>query len=224
MSRKQIFWCGILGVTLFASATLLGGLLSEEYHPFSQLISETYAMDTQYGPALRLLGFVPAGILIFLFAWGSVKHFPKGVLIREGLRGFGVFYGLSTFIAGVFPCDYGCSLQLLDASVSHQIHHLAGLVTYIFVPICILIMGVGLRQRKVSRRLHRTSIGSGLLAIFLSTIFLLGSTTNYAGLFQLLLEIVILAWICYVAFFLKDHVPLESSGVTASGSERSNKL
>lgn len=220
MSSKQIFWCGILGVILFASATLLGVLLSEDYHPFSQLISQTYAVDTQYGPVLRFLGFVPAGILIFLFAWGSVKYFPNGILIREGLRGFGIFYGLSTLIAGVFPCDYGCSMQLLDASVSHQIHHLAGLVTYFFAPICILITGVGLRRRKVSRKLHRMSIGSSLLAILLSGIFLLGSSSNYAGFFQLLLELVILWWIVYMALFVKDYIPQDLAEDTLHGAER----
>lgn len=210
MSRKQLFWYGILGVILFVLATLVGGILTDGYQPFSQLISTTYAIDTRYGWILRFFGLVPAGVLFFLFAWGSVKHFPNTLLIREGLRGFGIFYGLSTLLTGVFPCDQGCSLQILDTSISHQIHHLAGLMTYIFVPLCILVIGVGLRQKRVPRRFYRMSIASGLAAILFSTLFLLNTTSDFAGLFQMLLEAIILSWIVYNAIFFTSDIVLNS--------------
>ena len=210
MSRKQLFWCGILGVILFVLAALLGGVLTEGYHPLSQMISTTYAIDTRYGWVLRFFGFVPAGVLFFLFSWGSVQHFPNTLLIREGLRGFGIFYGLSTLLAGVFPCDQGCSLQILDTSISHQIHHLAGLVTYIFVPLCILVIGVGLRQKRGPRKFYRMSIFSGLAAILFSTLFLLNSSSDFAGLFQILLEVTILSWIVYNAVFFTSDIVLNS--------------
>lgn len=219
MGRKQLFWCGILGVILFVIAALLGGFLTEGYHPFSHLISKTYAIDTRYGQALRFFGFVPAGILFFLFSWGSVRHFPNTLLIREGLRGFGIFYGLATLIAGIFPCDDGCSLQILDTSISHQIHHLAGLMTYIFVPISILVIGVGLRQKRVPRKFYRMSIGSGLAGILFSTLFLLNTASDFAGLFQILFELTILPWIVFNAIFFKSDIVLTPS---QHGSDNEN--
>ena len=49
MSNKLTFFIGILGVGLFVVAAVVGGLLMENYSVTSQYISETYAIDTEYG-------------------------------------------------------------------------------------------------------------------------------------------------------------------------------
>lgn len=208
MSRKKLFWIGILGVLLFVIPAVVGGFMTEGYNPLSHLLSETYALDTQYGPYLRFFGFVPAGVLLLIFCWGCVQHFPNTFLIREGLRGLGIFYGLFTAFTGLFPCEEGCSFEIIGTSVSHQIHHLASLVIYMFAPICILIIGVGLRQKRVQRTLYRITIATGLLGMIISITFLLNMTGALVGLLQFLLEIIILLWIVYFSFYLLANTPV----------------
>jgi len=62
---------------------------------------------------------------------------------KIGFCGLGIFYGIATIIVGLFPCDKGCNKELIDPSVLQVIHNLTGLLTYIFVPISIILIGVG---------------------------------------------------------------------------------
>ena len=71
MSRAQTCWAGISGVGLFVVTCVLGGWQFEEYSHISQYISETYAMGTPHGKLLRFLGFIPSGLLLATFAWGT---------------------------------------------------------------------------------------------------------------------------------------------------------
>ena len=49
MNNKLTFLIGILGVSLFVISSIVGGLLIENYNILSQFISESYAIDTEYG-------------------------------------------------------------------------------------------------------------------------------------------------------------------------------
>ena len=146
MKNKFTFLIGILGVSLFIVSSIVGGFLIENYSILSQYISETYAIDTEYGVILRTFGYIPSGILLTLFCFIGVTYFQPSKLIKIGFYGIGIFYGLATVIVGIFPCDSGCSKQLVDPSTSQIIHNLMGLLTYIFVPICMILIGVGLKK------------------------------------------------------------------------------
>ena len=52
MNNKVVFFIGILGVSLFAIPSIIGGFLIEDYNLISQWISESDASDTKYGLAL----------------------------------------------------------------------------------------------------------------------------------------------------------------------------
>ena len=138
MSNKLLFYIGILGVTFFVIASILGGFQFDDYDPISQYISETVAVDAPYGKTLRFFGFIPSGILLTIFAFEGLKKFPKSNLTKIGFWGLGVFYGIATIIVGIFPCDKGCNKELIDPSISQIIHNLTGMMTYIFVPISII--------------------------------------------------------------------------------------
>ena len=56
MNNKTTFLIGIIGVSLFVVSSVLGGILIENYNMASQLISESYAIDTEYGIILRIFG------------------------------------------------------------------------------------------------------------------------------------------------------------------------
>jgi hypothetical membrane protein len=211
MSNKLVFWTGILGVTFFSVASFLGGFQFENYSPISQYISETMAVDTPYGKVLRFFGYIPSGILLTIFSFAGLKKFPKSNLIKIGFWGLGLFYGIATIVVGLFPCDKGCNKELVDPSVSQIIHNLTGLLTYIFVPISIIIIGIGLRQSKKYNELSKIAIICGLICILFIGLLLSNPLTNYAGLFQRIIEGTFIIWIIACSMFIKRSNQLENN-------------
>lgn len=205
MSNKLIFWTGILGVSLFTIAAVLGGFLIENYNPVAQLISESYAIDTAYGTFLRCCFYIPSGLLIALFCFAAVKKLPKSNLIKIGFNGLAIFYGIATVIVSIFPCDKGCNKEFIDPSISQIIHNLTGLLTYLLVPICLLSIGIGLRQLNNYNQLSKTALVCGFTSIGFIGILFANPMSNYAGLFQRIIEGTFIVWIIASAFWIKQN-------------------
>ena len=203
MSNKLVFWTGILGVTFFGVASLLGGFQFDSYNPISQYISETMAVDTPYGKVLRFCGYIPSGVLLTIFSFAGIKKFPAYTLTKIGFWGLGIFYGIATIVVGLFPCDIGCNKELVNPSTSQIIHNLTGLLTYIFVPISIIVIGISLRQLKKYYRLSKIAVVCGLICIVFIGLMLSNPLTNYAGLFQRIIEGTFIIWIISCSIFIK---------------------
>lgn len=213
MNGKTIFIIGILGVTLFFIASILGGFQFDNYNTLSQYISESYAIDTPYGKSLRYFGYIPGGILLTIFAFFGRKKFPKSGLIKSGFSGIGIFYGIATVIVGIFPCDKGCNKELIDPSISQLIHNLTGLLTYIFVPLSIIAIGVGLRKLKVHLDLSIIAISCGINCMVFIGILLSDPLNQYAGLYQRIIEGTFIIWIISCSFFIKNSPSLDNNTV-----------
>ncbi|MEK9613152.1 MAG: hypothetical protein VW080_04415 [Flavobacteriaceae bacterium] len=69
MRAQAVFYFDVLGFSLFIIPSVLGVMLLNHYSILSQLIRESYAVDTEYGWVLRALGFIPSGILFFFLFW-----------------------------------------------------------------------------------------------------------------------------------------------------------
>ena len=210
MSNKLLFYIGILGVSFFGLASFLGGFQFDDYDPISQYISETMALGTPYGKTLRFFGYIPSGILLAIFGFGAYKKFPKSNLVKIGFWGIGIFYGIATIVVGIFPCDIGCNKELVDPSISQTIHNMTGLLTYLFVPISIISIGIGLRKSKKHQGLSRMGIISGIICIVLVGL-LTDPLTNYAGLFQRILEGIFIIWIIACSIYIKNDANSEKS-------------
>lgn len=210
MNESIIFRLGIIGVTLFLAASILGGFQFDNYNPLSQYISETYAIDTPYGKTLRYFGHIPSGILLTIFAFSALKIFPKSSLIKTGFLGIGIFYGIATIIVGIFPCDSGCNKELVDPSISQVIHNLTGLLTYIFVPLSILAIGLGLRQLKTQNSLSRIAMLCGLNCIVFVSLLLTDPLSKYVGLYQRIVEGTFIIWIIACSLFVKKSKRLKN--------------
>ena len=202
MNNKLLFFIGILGVTLFGVASFLGGFQFDHYDPISQYISETMAVDTPYGKSLRYFGYIPSGILLTIFAFVGFKKLPKSNLTKIGFWGLGIFYGMATIVIAIFPCDKGCNKELVNPSISQLIHNLTGLLTYIFVPVSIIIIGIGLRKSKNYQDLSKIGIISGIICIVFVGL-LTDPLTNYAGLFQRIIEGIFIIWIIACSIYIK---------------------
>lgn len=204
MSNKFIFYIGILGVGLFVVSSIVGGSLIENYDFTSQYISETYAIDTEYGIVLRSLGIIPSGILLAIFAFVGFKKLPQSNLTRIGFYGLGVFYGLATVIVGFFPCDSGCNKQFVDPSIAQVIHNITGLLTYVFVPISIILIGIGLKKSPIYNRLSIQGISYGIISILFVYLLFSNPNSEYIGLYQRIVESVFIIWIVTCAIAIKN--------------------
>lgn len=209
MSKIMVFWMGILGVAFFGLASVLGGFQFDDYDPVSQYISETMAVGTPYGQMLRFMGYIPSGILLAIFCFASIGKFPKSNRVKVGFWGLGVFYGFATVVVGIFPCDIGCNKELVDPSISQLIHNLTGFLTYLFVPISIILIGAGIRRFNSYRRLSTIGFVCGSICILFVGMLMADPLTNYAGLFQRIVEGTFIVWIVACAFSVKagKHAP-----------------
>lgn len=120
----------------------MDGVLFESYSHITQFISESYATGTQYREKLRFYGFLPSGLCFFLFGLFAPKHLPKAANINLLFLVFAIFYGLGTITVSIFPCDEGCTPELIDPLISQLIHNLVGGLTYLMVPMAILLIGL----------------------------------------------------------------------------------
>lgn len=203
--QKKAYSFGILGVAFFIITTLLAGLQFENYSHTSQLISESYARDTPYGIYLRLFGFIPSGIFIFMFAMHATKQIAAAKQVKFGLMLFGVFYGLATVVVSIFPCDAGCDKELADPSTSQLIHNTTGMLTYLIVPVSILLLGSELRKDTMFLYLSKLSLLLGIVSFLLMMLFFSSLNSPSIGLIQRMTEGSILLWILLVSFYLRKN-------------------
>lgn len=203
MNGIKASWFGLLGVVFFISATILGGLQLPGYSHIAQLISESYAIGTPYGVQLRYFGFLPGGLFIAAFAFYAVRALPKSTLTRLGFAGVGIFYGIATVIVSLFPCDEGCNKELIDPSLSQLIHNLTGLLTYLIVPVCLLMLGFAAHKWPNAKYMAYSGIVCGLTAILFVGILSSSLESKLAGLYQRIIEGSVLTWIIVCSLYLR---------------------
>ncbi len=202
MKHKITFLIGIVGVSLFVISTILGGLLIENYSVMSQYISESYAIDTEYGKILRIIGYIPSGFLIALFCFLAVRYFQSSKQLKIGFYGIGVFYGLATIVIAIFPCDSGCNKELIDPSSSQLIHNFVGSLTYLFVPIFMILIGSGLKKTS-NKWFSLQSILLGALSILFVYMLVANPNSKFIGIYQRMVEMLFVMWIIFCALAIK---------------------
>ena len=195
LNNKTVFFTGVFGASLFAISSIISGILIDDYSEISQFISEAYAIDTEYGSVLRFYGIIPSGVLFTLFAFLAYKKLPRSKLTTSGFIGLGVFYGIATVIVGIFPCDSGCNKAFISPSLSQIIHNLIGSLTYIFVPLSILLIGMGLRKLPTYKNLSRLGITYGIISYLFVFQLLSSPNSEYIGLYQRIIEVIFILWI-----------------------------
>ena len=205
MNRTVVFWFGIIGTLLFIVPAILGGTLIPGYNHIQQFISESFAIDTTYGIYLRFLGYIPSGIFISIFAFSAIPILPKSSLAKIGLILFGLFYGIGNIIVAVFPCDSGCNKALINPTISQIIHNLSGALTYLIVPISLILIGIGAKKWQNGKTISNVSIAYGIIAFVFSFILSANPSGNYIGLIQRIIEGSILIWMINFAFYLKNY-------------------
>ena len=205
MTKSTIARIGFTGVGLFIATTILGGLQMENYSHVSQLISESYAIGTPYGEWLRFVGFIPSGICIFLFSVLAIRQIPKAGNTSIAFTGLGIFYGIGTVVVSIFPCDKGCETDLIDPGISQLIHNLSGMLTYLIVPVCLIVLGNTARSWPNARTVSITGIISGTIAIVFVALLTINIHSPYVGFYQRIVEGSILLFILITASYLQKE-------------------
>ena len=205
LNERTIFICGILGSAFFVIASLLAGLIAENYDPVVQLISESMSEDRPYSKEIRYFGYIPSGILVMIFALAAPVNMPQSKQIRLSFYGIALFYGLATITVGIFPCEAGCNKEMINPGLAQVIHNLSGLFTYIGMPLCLLLIGFGLKKVNTRGRLSQVSILLGIgSAFFILTLFA-NPLSPYAGLMQRIIEGIFVLWIVGCAISIRNH-------------------
>jgi DNA-binding transcriptional regulator of glucitol operon len=203
MKGNIAFWFGLFGVILFIITTILGGLQFSDYSHISQLISESYAIGTPYGLQLRYYGFIPSGIFIAIFALLAIKELPQSKSTVLGFLGIGIFYGIGTVLVSLFPCDKGCDKELVNPSLSQVIHNLTGLLTYIIVPISLIVLGIAARKWENGKLIALLGFICGIACIFFVGLLSSDLQSKLSGLYQRMIEGSVLVWILACSVYLK---------------------
>ncbi len=203
MKTKLIFYLGILGVLLFVVTTLIAASLIEDYSHMSQYISESYAIDTEYGLQLRLLGYIPSGVLLALFSFLSAPYFKGSKLVKWAFIGIGFFYGIATIVVSIFPCDSGCNRELINPSVAQLIHNATGALTYTLVPVAILLIGFALKEKTDAKFAAQSKL-LGILSISFVFTLMNNQDSDLLGLYQRMVELSLLLWYVLCAFAVKN--------------------
>ena len=205
LNEKTIFIFGVLGAAFFVITSLFAGFIAENYNPVLQLISESMSEDRPYSKEIRYFGYIPSGILLMIFALAAPANMPRSKQIRLSFYGIALFYGLATILVGIFPCEAGCNKEMIDPGIAQVIHNLSGLFTYIGMPLCLLLIGLGLKKANTRGRLSQVSNLLGIGSAFFILILFASPLSPYAGLIQRIIEAIFVLWIVGCAISIKNH-------------------
>jgi hypothetical protein len=123
-----------------------------------------------------------------------------------GFAGIGIFYGLATVIVSLFPCDAGCGNEFASPSLSQLIHNLSGLLTYMIVPLSLILLGIAARRWANGRSISILAFVCGIIAILFVGVLSPALHSPFAGLFQRIIEGSILLWILACAIYLGKKI------------------
>ena len=190
---------GIAGVIFFVASTLIGGLQFDGYSHIKQFISETYATGTPWGPPLRWLGFIPAGLLLAVFGFATAHRYWSNKPLRFGMLGLAVWYGLGTIVVSFAPCDFGCDPEQASPSTAHVVHFVVGALTYLFTPPSILLSAHGASREAHLRSTRPFLVATGLLMLTGAVLLFTGRPEGALGLVQRITEGAALSTIVAIA-------------------------
>lgn len=204
MNKTITYWFGILGVLFFIISAILGGFQFDDYSHIGQFISESYATGTPNGEELRYFGYIPSGIFLMGFAFAAPKFLQKSKSLKTVFILFGIFYGFGTIITSIFPCDDRCNPEFINPTLSQIIHNISGALTYLIVPLLIILIGVNAKSW-ANKTYASSTLICGVIAFVFAGVLMASPKGDFIGLFQRLVEGSILLWVLTTAFYVKKN-------------------
>ena len=79
-----------------------------------------------------------------------------------------------------------------------------GLLTYLFVPVFMILIGLGLKKSPNNNTFSLQSIVMGAISILFVYVLASNSNSEHIGLYQRMIESVFVMWIVFCAFVIKN--------------------
>ena len=197
-----------LCLTLFFSSIMLTefiGFLRSDYNLINHFISELGAAGAEYSTIINYLGFLPIAFSALIITLLLQSKFSNARVSRTGflLVGIGIFIGY--FGAFIFPCDYGCPAE---GSFSQTMHSYLGLISYLIIPVGLLVLGIGLKKESmiVNPLTSFVATFSYLLGFFM---MLNPSQIDLLGFWQRLADYTVFALLIFLSLNLKEQTKYE---------------
>jgi hypothetical protein len=179
----------LLSLAIVVLMAVAAGAATPQYSHVSQFISELGARGAAWEWRVRLLGFLPAGVLLIAFCGLAYRALPRSTGLTFALSGLAL-YAAGYLVAAGFPCDPGCRPP--QPSGSQVIHNLGGLVGYVLAPAFLLAFARAARRWQAAA--HLVVAGYGASALSLIGLLTLSPDSPVVGLSQRLLEASVLGW------------------------------
>jgi hypothetical protein len=144
---------------------------------------------------MNLGGLIPAGALTVAFALAMYRRYRPGTALAVS-SSLVALAGMSRLIAGIFPCDPGCSLEAMSSSA--RIHAAAGLSAFVSGMVAPFLFAVAMRTERVRLFWPSLALGAGALVAF-ALGSQQGANSPYIGAFQRLHLAFFHAWVLVVA-------------------------
>lgn len=195
LSSRVLLVTGIAAPIVLGLAVFLGGSLYPGYSHVSQFISELGATGAPFPSILNFGGLIPAGALTLAFALAMHWRYRSGTTLTISCA-LVALAGLSQLIAGVFPCDPGCSFEAMSRSA--QIHALAAFSASFSRFLAPLLFAVANRAKHARLFWSSLLLGAGALAA-LAVGSQQGADSPYVGVLQRIHVALFFTWVLIVA-------------------------
>jgi len=168
-SRSRLFLrllllAGIVGPLLFAATVLVVASLRPDYSHVNQFMSELAEAGDQFAWLMKYFGFMLPAVLILIFVLTFRSHFPVTALSLIGTSLLVVF-AVSMFLAGVFPCDLGCSPTV--PTPHQELHDLFSILAFPSFTAGVFFWGLSLYRNASWCRFGIYTIGTAILSLVL---------------------------------------------------------
>jgi hypothetical membrane protein len=137
-SRKVLIAGGILAPILWVTVFLYVGSLRADYSHSRQYISALAERGSSTQHLMQVAGFLVQGLM--LAGFGIAMGLSSGSVTAGVSASLVIVAGLAKIVAGIFVPDPCCSA--VPASMSNQIHDLAGAIYFLTLGCAVAVCGV----------------------------------------------------------------------------------
>ncbi|WP_159744480.1 DUF998 domain-containing protein [Luteimonas cellulosilyticus] len=208
------FWSAVLSYALLLLVVVWGGSSVAGYSHVSQYMSELGAAGAPDSHTLNWLGFVPAGILLMVFAFTAPLALPRAPWTWLGFTAI-AYCAFGLTVAGFFPCDTGCRPR--DPTPSQVIHDVMAITGYLAGITGLLILGI--QARRWPGGTHLFPLGILCWVVAIAALPAMDPDSGFPGLAQRVIEVSLCVWILTCVVHVRRSARLQREAVRLADAE-----